>query len=578
MLCKDIGPLDASIMLIGEAPGAEEERSGIPFVGQSGKLLKAMCGSSGINFDKCYVTNICPDRPPNNKFEYFYEDSQRNVPKPTLAKRWEALGDKIKRIKPNVVICLGDEPLRAITNLRGIGTWRGTRIEAFGTKVISTYHPASILREYSHRVITEIDLRKAKRESEGLVYEKPEILINPTYTETIDWLRRCKETVSFDIETIGERVRCIGFAERRSGKLSALCIPFLRMLQSSPTILSALGNGKISCTNHDVNFWPKENECGILVAVASVLENPKIEKVGQNSVHFDEPFLEREFHISVENHSFDLMHAWHVLYPTFPKSLNFISSVYTDHPNYWTLHDSHIDQSEWTYNAMDCIATLDSVEKVRKDLRESKLLDFYNNRVHPLIFALLDTEKRGVLFDVEEAKKMKVRLIAKLKEIETLLSAFAGGPFNPNSPKQVKELLYEKLKYPKVYHHKTKKETANEDALRRLQKKYPSEPALTGIVNYRKTSKLISTYVEPKLDSDGRIRCSYNASGTITGRVSSSKTLRGTGMDLHNIPKGYTRGSESTRHLCRAKDGNVFVVGDLKQAEAMVVAWILKSL
>jgi DNA polymerase-1 len=173
---------------------------------------------------------------------------------------------------------------------------------------------------------------------------------------------------------------------------------------------------------------------------------------------------------------------------------------------------------------------------------------------------------------------MKKEQESKLTELSSQLNALLGEDFNPCSPKQVQQLLYEKLRFPVVYHHKTKKATADEDALLRLSAKYPNEPALRMIIEYRKISKMISTFIDVKVDVDGAMRCSYNASGTITGRISSSKTIWGTGMDLHNIPTGYTPGVPSTRHLYIARPGCLFVKGDLKQAEAMVVAWILKSL
>ena len=124
MKCRDIGPLDAEILIVGEAPGKDEEIAGIPFVGQAGKLLKNILSTAGIDYNKCYISNVCSDRPPNNNFGYFYEDQKRNNPKEFLTKAWYDLGDKIKRLKPKVVICLGNEPLRAVTNLKGISTWR----------------------------------------------------------------------------------------------------------------------------------------------------------------------------------------------------------------------------------------------------------------------------------------------------------------------------------------------------------------------------------------------------------------------------------------------------------------------
>lgn len=582
MLCSDIGPIDASMMLIGEAPGREEERVGTPFVGQAGSLLKSVCIAAGINFYKCYVTNISPERPPNNNFGYFYEDAKRNVPKASLRKCWFDLADKITRLKPKVVVCLGDEPLRAVTNLRGIGSWRGTRIEAHGTKVIATYHPANILRNYSNRVIAEMDLSKALRESKSLVYQKPEILTAPTISDVLSWMQSARmngSRIAFDIETLGTLVRAISFAQRNGYGITAISIPFIRMIGSSPT--SFVSNGtmlKQVGGQSEINYWSKGDEELVLQEIASVLEDEKIEKVGQNSIHFDSPLIELNFGIKTLNHKMDLMHAWHVLYASLPKSLSFICSAILDHPNYWTQHDSSVDESEWHYNAMDSAATLEASEKVDEELKSEGLDGFYYDHVHPLVEALLKAEQRGVLFDVDAAKEMKKRLDEKLGSISTSINALAGRDINPASPKQVKELLYDELKFPVIRHHKTKKPTTDENALQRLHAKYPDEEILRTIVYHRKTQKLISTYVDVKLDPDGRCRCSYNASGTITGRIASSKTIFGTGMDLHNIPVGYVPGSESTRHLYIASPGCSFVKGDLKQAEAMVVAWILKSL
>lgn len=586
MKCRDIGPLDAKILIIGEAPGREEEACGMPFVGQSGKLLKNMCSTVGIDFNRCYITNIRSDRPPNNNFGYFYEDSKRNNPKETLRKSWFDLGDKIKRIKPEVVICLGDEPLRAVTNLRGITSWRGTRLEAYDTKVIATFHPSNILRVYSNRVIAEMDLTKALRESKGLIYKNPNIITSPSVSCVLGWInaaksRSRKQRVSFDIETIGKHVRCIGFARRSDilHDLQAICIPFMQMINSSNTAFSAIGNNKIKINGYgEVNYWSKSDEELVLEAIALLLEDENIEKVGQNSIHFDAPLIKNEFGIDINNHKMDTMHAWHLLYPSLPKSLDFISSVLTDHPNYWTHHEVQVDQSEWHYNAMDCIATLEASELIDKELSEENLADLYYSHVHPLTFDLLKAQERGVTWDKDAADKMKIRLSKDLIETQEKLNLLLATDVNPNSPKQIKQILYEKLRFPVVYHHKTKKSTVDENALLKLEEKYPNEPALALIIKYRKISKLISTFIDVTLDADGRMRCSYNPSGTITGRIASSKTIWGTGMNLQNVPKGYTRGVESTRHLYKAADGNVFVIGDLKQAEAMVVAWILKSL
>ena len=603
MLCSDIGPLDAKIMLIGEAPGAEEEQTGKPFVGQAGHLLKAMCKAAGIDYNACYVTNISPERPPGNNFGYFYEDGKRSVPKESLRRCWFALNDKINRIKPRVVICLGDEPLRAVTNLRGIRLWRGSRIKAQGTTVIATYHPSAVLRQgglksdepekerkgsEAYRVIVEMDLRKAKRIAMREEEKRPKIVITiePTLQQVIDWARTVEQDarfsdnvrVGFDIETIGTTVRSIALAAQHGSEIRSISIPFLRMINSTPVSLSVIGSTITPGGGADNNYWSTVDEEIVLEAIASILENPRISKVGQNSIHFDAPLIERSFEIKIANHAMDLMHAWHVLYPTLPKGLDFICTAICDHENYWALHDSQVDQSDWPYNAMDAAVTLEASILVDKELKNENLDKFYYTYIHRLSFALLAAERKGVSFDVKAAEEMKSEMMKGLDDCKEKLKKLIGEEVNPLSPKQVKDLLYDKLGFPKIYHHKSSKETVNEDALRRLCSKYPNEPALSLIIKYRKISKLISTYIDVLLDADGRMRCNYDVSGTITGRISSSRTIFRTGMDLHNVPTGHTPGVPSTRHLLIADPDCVFVAGDLKQAEAMVVAWILAGL
>jgi len=95
-----------------------------------------------------------------------------------------------------------------------------------------------------------------------------------------------------------------------------------------------------------------------------------IEVVGQNSICFDEPLLRAEFGLGIKNHYMDTMHAFHCLYPEFPMSLNFLTSIYTDYPNYWSEKDTNNDLSEWKYNCMDSIVTLDVSYDIEKELKE----------------------------------------------------------------------------------------------------------------------------------------------------------------------------------------------------------------
>ena len=201
------------------------------------------------------------------------------------------------------------------------------------------------------------------------------------------------------------------------------------------------------------------------------------------------------------------------------------------------------------------------------------LADTYFNHVHSLAFALAAAQDRGVLIDKAARAELVTKFKKKVVDTQDKVNSLIGRVININSPKQVKELLYDEMKLPTVY--KDKRITTDEDALLRLHKQYPYEPILNLIISYRKDSNLISTFLEAETDEDGRMRTSYNPSGTKNFRISSSKNLWGSGTNLQNIPIGRRPGVENIRHIFIASEGCSFVKGDLVQAETMLVARIL---
>lgn len=209
------------------------------------------------------------------------------------------------------------------------------------------------------------------------------------------------------------------------------------------------------------------------------------------------------------------------------------------------------------------------------------LLDFYQNHVHKLALSLARAQQYGILVDKDAIALLKAEANSRLCEHKAVIADTAGDKINPGSNIQVQKLLYDKLKFPKIFvkdKRGNEKVTVDETALRKLEKKYPNEAILHAIIMYRKESKLISTYLNMVIDDDGRLRCSWNPSGTKGARISSSKTLWKTGLDLQNIPAGRTRGVQNIKHVFIAGKGKVYVKADLAQAETRVVAYILRRL
>jgi uracil-DNA glycosylase family 4 len=538
------------IMLIGEAPGEQEEKEGIPFVGASGRALDGMLEEVGIRRSACYITNLIKHRPTNNTFS--------SVPKEDLSKYKAELLEEISIVRPNVIVTLGEHSFNAVTGYKGITSWRGSIIGTTLGKVIPVIHPSAILREWKYRPMSVCDLRRAREHSlfPEVRLQPRNIKINPTYDEVIEFLDsiiRNSKTCSFDIETETDQISCIGFA---TSETEAICIPF--WFGSSGSMFSK---------GEEILIWLK---------IKAVLESPCINKIAQNA-QYDMTILRDKYNIHVQGLWLDTMIAFHSVYPELPKSLAFLCSLYTDVPYYKYYRTTNNMDAFFRYNATDAVVTYECAMKIYNEMKEFNVVDFYYEHMHSLITPLMDISSIGVRVDTERKKRSIKEMQQRLEEYQVKLESLVGHELNVNSPKQMKGWLYDELKLkPKFKLRKDKGEktiSADEDALEDLYKESGNE-ALKIVLDIREARKLLSTYLEVKYDREGgleRARTSYLITGTETGRLSSRETVYGTGTNMQNIPKGIVR------QIFIPDEGKVFVNADLSQAEARVVAWLAQE-
>ncbi|MGQ9370721.1 uracil-DNA glycosylase [Azospirillum sp. ST 5-10] len=171
------------LAIVGEAPGAEEVRQGIPFAGRSGKLLNEALHAAGIERERCLVANVFRRQPPGNKVGHFFSSRARARKEGHgVEERWGPFGtsdwvidrfaadlDHLERTlqayAPSVLVALGRTPLWALTGENGITRLRGQPLPCRlvpGAEVVATYHPSFILRGQSKELPTLIaDLRTA---------------------------------------------------------------------------------------------------------------------------------------------------------------------------------------------------------------------------------------------------------------------------------------------------------------------------------------------------------------------------------------------------------------------------------
>lgn len=345
------------IFLIGEAWGDYEHRAKAGFCGPSGiELLRMMSearliimtsedhadisrfykrgdpnaiNSIWLRHPEFYRTNVFNIHPPANRLEFFCGDKKSGIPGyPALIKsgyvrtefstELDRLGDEILAVDPNLIICLGNTPLWALAGRTGVSKLRGTTrysshcVADF--KLLSVYHPAAVLREWSHRPTSIIDFGKAIYESEYPEIRRPDcdIWIEPTLDdiETFinDYIIGC-DLLSVDIETSGTRVTCIGFAPRDD---IAIVIP----------LDDERAAGR--------SYWPTlADEIRCWGLIRRVLEDVAIKKLFQNGL-YDIAFLLRAYGIGVRGAKEDSMLCHHALQPEALKGLGYLGSIYTD--------------------------------------------------------------------------------------------------------------------------------------------------------------------------------------------------------------------------------------------------------
>lgn len=320
-----------SIALVGEAYDEKEEEAGRPFVGTSGWLLDQMLAQAGIARSECLVTNCFNIRPrPSNDIKNLCGPLVGRIPdKPALmpgkyiraeyAPELERLYDEVRTSDPNIIVVLGATAAWAFLHTSGIRSIRGATTvtcvavtERLGRsyKVLPTYHPAAVAREYSLRPIVTADLDKARRQSETPDFHRPSrsIWLRPTLLDLANYEReyiRPAESLAADIETKQDQITCIGFAPSPD---TAIVIPFF-------------------CENGS-NYWPTLQE--ELAAWGYVRSWLAMKPTTFQNGLYDINFLWSRYGIPVPLATEDTMLLHHAMQPEMEKGLAFLGSIYSE--------------------------------------------------------------------------------------------------------------------------------------------------------------------------------------------------------------------------------------------------------
>ena len=324
---------------------------------------------------------------------------------------------------------------------------------------------------------------------------------------------------------------------------------------------------------------PKDRESAqkIVDKFKPVFENENSLKVGQN-IKYDIMVL-ANYGVTVKGKMFDTMIAHYVLQPELHHGMDYLAEVYLKYDtikieeligargkNQRNMRDlSPINI--YKYACEDADVTLKLKNILEKELATNGVKELFEEIEMPLVPVLAYIERNGVRIDTESLKETSKHFTVRMREIEENIYKMAGMEFNVSSPKQVGEVLFDRLKITeKAKKTKTGQYVTSEEVLESLKNKHE---IVGKILEYRGLKKLLSTYIDilPGLINPrtGRIHTSFNQTVTATGRLSSSNP------NLQNIPIRNEDGKE-IRKAFIPDDGCEFFSADYSQIELRIMA------
>jgi DNA polymerase-1 len=315
----------------------------------------------------------------------------------------------------------------------------------------------------------------------------------------------------------------------------------------------------------------------VLEKLRPLLENKDIYKIGHN-IKYDRNVLENH-DITLSGIRFDSMLESYVLDSTATRhNMDAVALKYLGHTNikFEEVAGKGVNQLSFNqvpletaapYAAEDADITLQLHAAMWPKLSAQPALEkIYNEIEMPLVTVLSDMERAGVVIDTDMLAQQSAELAKRISELEQAAHSEAGQPFNLGSPKQIQELLYDKLKLPVLAKTPKGAPSTAESVLQELAQDYPL-PRL--ILEYRSFSKLKSTYTD-KLPQQvcpetGRVHTSYHQAVAATGRLSSSDP------NLQNIPVRTEEGRR-IRQAFVARPGYLLLAADYSQIELRIMA------
>jgi uracil-DNA glycosylase family 4 len=554
------GPRTSKVMLIGEAPGYNEEQSGRVFSGAAGKELDKMLYRAGLDRKDLYVTNAVKCRPPENR----------------TPERWEAkicsdvyVAREIDALDPTHILLLGNAALTAVAKKSGITKHRGVRLEVKGQPqyrtIMAAFHPAYALRNPGVYPVLQEDIRRFARAIQG------EFKVVPVKTRMVTGFKGLRRLISL-LEALPPKSVISYDTEDRYRPWHP---------EWSITCLGLTWDGQnafvIPLYHPDSPFrrvWLK-----LLQHMREVLTRKDFILVAQSGKHDNVQLAGAKIFIE---HEFDVMLAAHLIDENRPKNLGFLAQTYLGADVYKgmvELKPEAILQSDLRklceYNGYDVGYTWQLRAKIKPELQDRpRSLRLFAKLMMPASHMLQQVELNGAYVDQERLYERMAMLQSEISVrklglndyiSERLLRQFPGGEYNYRSTQQTAKVLFSSEKKgglglePFLW-TKTGNPSTNEEALQ----EYLDHPFVTYLFQLRTLEgKWMNTYLLPwstRLDEKSRLHTDYKLYGTVTGRLSG---------DLQQVPR-----DSFIRSVFGAPPGWLSLEADLSQAELRIAAHV----
>lgn len=568
------------VFLVGEAPGAQEDRLGIPFVGDAGDILSNFLTKSGFDLERVYITNTVKCRPPNNR-------------KPASAEIKacsQHIQYEFRKHKPKVVMLMGNSAL-GLFRLKGIGKLADIHGKVFERKlpgwedgptftIIPTYHPAAFLHRPNPDLMNRIqsDYVLARKLLEGQDVDSTVYKAKFNLVETVEGVRDMVETL---------RERGIAAFDTESPSLG---------FRKNPMIMTqfSIGEGQtwiVPMYRHDPNGvdfklrpqWTPSERKAVVEAQGNLFSDPHMQWAAHN-IKYDMNVVRMWLGVEIEGWLWDTLIMRHLLYEYRPHNLEYLADLEFACGDYGEpvrnivghgrkkikTYDHIPDHIFYQYGATDAEMCwkLFWLDHGKLQLKPH-LMKLYAEESHPAIRSLAHSEWAGNYMNIDIVEQIGEDCEKEIEELTEKCRDLTKPDFNPGSPIQVARAFVDL-----GLGHVIKKEenpsgfSTDKAILAELSDEYP---LAEHVLKYRSINKMKTTYVENVLediDDDGRLRYSFNIAATTSGRQAAKFFHQ-----IHTIDKEKVdRGEAVMRDMFGEEDGFYYFYADYSQIELRIFA------